>query len=219
MGRPGDALAAPLADVTGVSVLPLARLAGRTPPAVARVTAVAAAAAAAAGIVVILARQGYGIPTPGGVVRRAHSVADHLYRASAEAVPDPELLPIVRYLASCTHPAEHVLVAGFAPQMPVLANRPFAAGLPTWLGGYYTSDADVARARATLSREPVSLVVLLEREQASTTEWPRLANDLRARGRSAHLAARRSDGHVVATALPRTSQMRSVVSGFSRPRS
>jgi hypothetical protein len=183
------------------------------------VTAVAAAAAAAAGIVVILARQGYGIPTPGGVVRRAHSVADHLYRASAEAVPDPELLPIVRYLASCTHPAEHVLVAGFAPQMPVLANRPFAAGLPTWLGGYYTSDADVARARATLSREPVSLVVLLEREQASTTEWPRLANDLRARGRSAHLAARRSDGHVVATALPRTSQMRSVVSGFSRPRS
>jgi hypothetical protein len=75
-----------------------------------------------------------------------------------------------------------VFVSGFAPQLAVLANRPFAAGLPTWLAGYYTSDADVARARATLSRESVSLVVLLEGEEAFTTEWPGLAADLRARG-------------------------------------
>ena len=177
-----DAIAARLPDAAGVSVLLFAWMAGRTPPTFVRATAAIVTGAAAVTVVVALARQGYGVPTPDSVVRRAHIVVDNLRRATPEAVPDPVLLPIVRYLVSCTAPNEHVLVSGFAPQLSVLANRPFAAGLPTWLGGYYTSEADVERARAILSRESVSLVVLLEGEEAFTTQWPRLASDLRARG-------------------------------------
>jgi hypothetical protein len=133
-------------------------------------------------VIVVLARQGYGVPTPGGIVRRFQIVTTNLREAKPDAVPDHALLPIVRYLAACTPATERVLVSGFAPQIPVLAGRAFAAGLPAWLPGYYTNPSDIERAAALLSRESVSLVVMLEGSDAFTKQWPRLATDLRARG-------------------------------------
>jgi len=109
-------------------------------------------------------------------------VTSNLRRASPEAIPDRVLLPIVRYLATCTGERERVLVSGFAPQIPVLAGRAFAAGLPSWLDGYYTNDTDIERAAAFLSREAVSLAVLLDGSETFSRTWPRLAHDLKARG-------------------------------------
>ena len=177
-----DAVVTRLPDVVALSALLIAWLAGRLPSALVRWAGLGAVAAAAVVVAVVLARQGYGVPSPGGVMRRFQIVATNLRDATPDAVPNRELLPLVRYLATCTPATERVLVSGFAPQIPVLAGRAFAAGLPAWLGGYYTSSSDVERAAALLSREAVSLVVLLEGADAFTSSWPRLAADLRARG-------------------------------------
>jgi hypothetical protein len=105
-----------------------------------------------------------------------------LQTEAPEAVPNRERLPLIRYLASCTPPTSRVLVSGFAPEIPVLAHRPFAGGLPSWIPGYNTHPSDVERAAAQLARERVSMAVMLEGSASFAEEWPRLAADLRARG-------------------------------------
>jgi hypothetical protein len=177
-----DRIAARFADVAGPTVVLIAWFAGRVPAKFIRWAGGAAVAIAAIGVIAVLARQGFRVPTPGGVVRRFQMETTNLREAKPEAVPDHALLPIVRYLAECTPATDRVLVSGFAPQIPVLAHRPFAAGLPAWLPGYYTNPSDVERAAALLSRESVSLVVMLEGSDVFTKQWPRLATDLRSRG-------------------------------------
>jgi hypothetical protein len=99
-----------------------------------------------------------------------------------EAIPNREGLPLIRYLASCTPETSRVLVSGFAPEIPVLARRPFAGGLPSWIPGYNTHPRDVERATSQLAREHVSMAVMLEGSASFVEEWPTLADALRARG-------------------------------------
>jgi hypothetical protein len=130
----------------------------------------------------LLAARGYGFPAPLDVLRHAARVTDRFERSAPEIVPDAELLPVVGYLRRCTAPSEAVMVVGFGPQVPVLAQRSFAGGLPAWLPGYYQHPADVAAARRRLSAETVGAVVMLEDSSAFAAEWPELAAVLQERG-------------------------------------
>ncbi|HEY1306820.1 MAG TPA: hypothetical protein VGF24_24875 [Vicinamibacterales bacterium] len=178
-----DVITARLPDVASLTVVLLASIAGRAPRTLVRAIAVAAVIGTVIAVTVVpMRRQGYRAPTPGRIVRRAQMIASNLHHATPAAVPDLELLPLVDYLAACTPATDRVLVSGFAPQIPVLARRAFAAGLPSWFGGYYTSASEVDRAAAILAREQVSLAVMLDGAGAFTSAWPGLAADLRARG-------------------------------------
>jgi hypothetical protein len=118
----------------------------------------------------------------------------------SNVIPNRERLPLIRYLASCTPKNSRVLVSGFGPEIAVLAHRPFAAGLPTWIPGYNTHREDVERAVAQLGRETVSIAVMLEGTAAFTKGWPALADDLLAR----HFVERtwRLDGSDVVVWVP-----------------
>jgi hypothetical protein len=108
-------------------------------------------------------------------------VTNRLRNASDEIMPRPPLAPLVRYIQRCTRADQRLLVGGFGPELPVLTQRPFAAGLPDWIPGYYNDPLDVARARAQLARERVGAAVMLDGGDVFTASWPALAADLRAR--------------------------------------
>ena len=177
-----DVTAVRLPDVIGLTAVLVAWIASRTIP-----TRVLRATAAIGLIIVVvfvgsrLTSQDYGVPTPSKVARRFAAVSTMLHTAAPEAIPNRERLPLIRYLASCTPAASRVLVSGFGPEIPVLAGRPFAGGVPSWIPGYNTHPRDVERAAAQLAREALSMAVMLEGSAAFVEEWPRLADDLRAR--------------------------------------
>jgi hypothetical protein len=177
-----DVIATRLPDVIGLTAVLAVWLAARIIPTRAlRPIAGAALLVIVAIVVSTLASQGYGVPTPAQLARRFAAVSAMLRNETPEAIPNHERLPLIHYLASCTPAAARVLVSGFGPEIPVLAHRPFAAGLPTWIPGYNTHPRDVERAATQLARESVSIAVLLEGSAVFADEWPRLAADLRAR--------------------------------------
>jgi hypothetical protein len=144
------------------------------------------AGAAALIVLVAAAAQAPSLPPPGvgpaAVFGQFGRVRARLGTAAPEITPNPTLAPLIDYLQRCTAPDSRLLVSGFGPEIPVLAHRRFAGGLPTWLPGYYESEPDVERALARVAHEHISAAVLLEGEGVFTKSWPRLANTLKREG-------------------------------------
>jgi len=97
-------------------------------------------------------------------------------------MPSPALAPVIAFLVDCTSPDARILVTGFGPEIPVLAHRPFAARLPTWIPGYYEDRADVDRALAQLEDEPLGAAVFLDGTTVVGRSWPALLRAIQARG-------------------------------------
>jgi len=192
-----DVIATRLPDVIGLTAILAAWLAGRlVPPRALR--PIAGVALLVVGTIVgsTLVAQGYGVPTPAAIARRFTAVSEMLRNETPNAIPNRERSPLIRYLASCTPAASRVFVSGFGPEISVLAHRPFAAGLPSWVPGYNTHSRDVGRAEAQLGRESVSIAVMLEGSAVFVEEWPRLAAHLRERN-FVERTWRLDDGNVV----------------------
>jgi Dolichyl-phosphate-mannose-protein mannosyltransferase len=115
-------------------------------------------------------------PQPADAFRRLSDITQRLRRVSPEIMPNPSLAPLVGYLAHCTRPDDRILVTGFGPEIPVLAQRPFAARLPTWIPGYYEDSADINRALMQLGRERLGAAVFLDGSMMVARLWPALLN-------------------------------------------
>jgi hypothetical protein len=183
-----DQPGARLPDVSATSAIIVAIIVGRfmaapqparsdaTPPII-----LTAALITVAGIGLISVRASIPSIVP-SVINRWQAVSSRLREAKPEIMPDPRQATLVQFIERCTVPDERILIGGFGPELPVLAHRAFAAGLPDWIRGYYDDPADVARARAQLAHERVGLAVMLEGGDAFTASWPSVADDLRNRG-------------------------------------
>ena len=182
-----DVLSTRLPDVIAPTVVLLAALMGGafSPSTLRAGGAVLTAAALMLGIL-SLRVAGYRVPTLSATVRRASTVAGRLVDVSPEIRPSPRHPALRAFLAQCTAPSQRVFVAGFAPQIPFLADRLFAAGLPSWEPGYYEAPDDVARAIRQLNREDVSAAVLMEGSEPFEESWPGLAAWFRAHGFEEH---------------------------------
>jgi len=89
-------------------------------------------------------------------------------------------LPAARYIALCTTPRDDLFVAGYAPEIYVLARRRFAAGQGTVSLGFYTSDEDQRRALERLAGQsvPIVLAEANEFEEGFVSDYPLLARHL-----------------------------------------
>jgi hypothetical protein len=189
-----DVLAARVADVVAPMVIVASAICGHlwSPRTVSRVSIAALLVASPAALIPAAARA-RSAPTPVAVVRHAGDITRRLQRASPDIQPNPRLAPLVDYLARCTAPVDRVLVSGFGPEIPVLADRPFAGGLASWIPGYYEDSRDVSRALAQLDRERVGAAVMLDGSRVFFTLWPALGRWLTMRGLEEHPLPRIND--------------------------
>ena len=68
-------------------------------------------------------------------------------------------LAVSRYLAECTAPADRVLLATYAPEIPVFARRLVAAGQGTFGLTFYEAEPQQREAVARLERQSVPIVI------------------------------------------------------------
>jgi len=178
-----DVLATRIPDVVAPTAIVAAALAGHLVPAQAmkRVALGAATLAILTGAVQLAVTRPF-IPGAIEAARRVTLITQRLRTVSPDITPNPSLTPLVTYLRRCTAPDERILVAGFGPEIPVLAFRPFAARLPTWIPGYYEDAADVNRALLELRREQIGAVVFLDGTAVVARLWPALLQAIRDRG-------------------------------------
>ncbi len=196
-----DVLLARRPDVIAPTVILAAALIGQVFHAKAlRIGALIACATTIVFAATSLAVAGYRIPTPMAIVRQTGRVTERLLNDSPDIQPSPRRAALVSYLARCTATRERVFVTGFGPQIPFLAGRPFAAGLPSWMPGYYEGPDDMARALRRLDREQVSAAVLLEGAGAFERAWPELAAWFHSRRYEEHALPR--DNDIVRVWLP-----------------
>ena len=87
------------------------------------------------------------------------------------------LLPFYGYAARCTEPTDRLFVAGFAPEVVVFAQRPFAGGIYTYVAGYYNSEARQRQIVATMRRQVVPFVLIPGTAYATdfAAGWPIVA--------------------------------------------
>ncbi len=96
------------------------------------------------------------------VVRRVAAVREELRSlppTTWQGIEIRETFKAARYIAECTRPEDHLLVAGYAPEVSVLARRRFAAGQATVDRSYHTSEFDQRRALERLARQSVPIVL------------------------------------------------------------
>jgi hypothetical protein len=113
-------------------------------------------------------------PTVPLAARRAAGGIARIVRAETPFRPDSPLEPIVSYIRTCTSAGDRILTTGFAPELPVLADRAFAGGLPAWLPGYYERDQDQRQAIRRMRDESVPVLVMTERDTDLAASWPLL---------------------------------------------
>lgn len=92
------------------------------------------------------------------------------------------LIPFFAYLDRCTTTSDHLLVAGFMPEVPYYARRPFAGGQSTFVEGYYASTENQESAIARLRLQSAPFVLMPSTEAAGFDEsFPLVAAYLRER--------------------------------------
>ena len=120
------------------------------------------------------------------VVRRASATRQELKGLPPETWQGREVtgtLEVARYISECTRPEDHLMVAGYAPEVPVLARRPFAAGQSKLAFSFYKSDVDQRRALERLKGQSVPIVLANYEEfgEAFVTDYPLLWDYVSAR--------------------------------------
>lgn len=102
------------------------------------------------------------------------------------------LIPFFAYLDRCTTTSDHLLVAGFMPEVPYYARRPFAGGQSTFVSGYYASTENQELVIARLRSQSAPFVLMPSTEAVGFDEsFPLVAAYLR--GRYTHMADVRVD--------------------------
>ena len=91
--------------------------------------------------------------------RRAHAGLQQLPPDVWTDALSQGTLVAARYLAECTGPDDRVLLATYAPQVPVFARRRFAAGQGTFGLAFYESEAQQREAVARLQQQSVPVVI------------------------------------------------------------
>lgn len=108
------------------------------------------------------------------------SVSDNLRRQPPtdwSTFPARGTLIAARYVAECTHPDDHVLVAAEAPEIPFYARRRFAAGQATISLSMYTSEDSQRQAIARLRSQSVPIILVNARRMNEdfVQEYPLIA--------------------------------------------
>jgi hypothetical protein len=96
-------------------------------------------------------------------------------------------LRAARYVAQCTGPEDYLLVAAYAPEIPVFARRRFAAGQPTVANSFYTSEVDQHRAVERLQTQSVPIILAADQayDEEFASDYPLLARYVEAHYRVA----------------------------------
>jgi hypothetical protein len=132
---------------------------------------------------------------PGRFEERQAQLAD---RYSESQIPNEEiatLLPVFRYIARCTAPADRILNLDSLAEVPVFARRGFAGGLSNF-GAYPSSDERERLVLDRLGRQVVPVAVLATNFLAEFDQrFPHVAAHVRGRYRQVADLAVRDDVH------------------------